>query len=161
MMLFFTVLCSTVAVPALFLWRLYFIRMGELVPGTNGLLSQFASDHYPARNYDRFPSTLAAVAPPRRFHSHNDYEHEVPLYEALSYGAGSVEADVWLVGDELLVRTHPIQEPSGPFADRAPQVGHTEDELDPAKTLTSLYLQPLMNLIQAANVTAQPGGGLE
>ena len=103
MMLFFTVFCSTIAVPALFLWRLYFIRMGELVPGTNGLLTQFASDHSPVRNYDRFPSTLAAVAPPRRFHSHNDYEHQVPLYEALSYGAGSVEADVWLVGDELLV----------------------------------------------------------
>ena len=28
---------------------------------------------------------------------------DVPLYTALSYGVGSVEADVWLSGGDLLV----------------------------------------------------------
>jgi hypothetical protein len=141
-MFIFTILCSTVAVPALFLWRLYFIRMGELVPGSNGLLYQFASQHAPSDTYDRVaPVSMAAVAPPRRFHAHNDYEHRVPLFEALSYGAGSIEADIWLVDGELLV-------------------GHTQDALTPEKTLSALYLQPLMNLIDAANTTARPGGGL-
>lgn len=160
-MFVFTVLCSTIAVPALFLWRLYFLRMGELVPGANGILYQFASQHAPRDNYDRVaPASMAGVARPRRFHAHNDYLHTVPLFDALSYGAGSVEADVWLVDGELLV--------SGVCVYRfiwglmaAPQVGHTRNALNPEKTLAALYLNPIMALIEAANTTARPGGGLQ
>lgn len=32
---------------------------------------------------------------------------EVPLLTALSYGVSSVEADLWLFGDDLLVRVIP------------------------------------------------------
>lgn len=28
--------------------------------------------------------------------AHNDYEREVPVFEALSYGVLSIESDVWL-----------------------------------------------------------------
>jgi hypothetical protein len=36
-------------------------------------------------------------------HSHNDYWRDVPFYSALSVGAFSVEADVWLLNDTLYV----------------------------------------------------------
>lgn len=36
-------------------------------------------------------------------HSHNDYWHDIPFYTALSYGAISIEADVWLVNGTLYV----------------------------------------------------------
>ncbi|MEY4613753.1 MAG: hypothetical protein RL179_1726, partial [Planctomycetota bacterium] len=37
------------------------------------------------------------------FHSHNDYVHSRPLVEALEQGFDSVEADVFLVKNDLLV----------------------------------------------------------
>ena len=39
----------------------------------------------------------------KAFHSHNDYWRDVPYYTALSYGAMSVEADVWLINGTLYV----------------------------------------------------------
>ena len=58
-------------------------------------------------------------------HAHNDYENGDPLVDALDAGLGSVEADVWAVDGELMV-------------------AHTRDEVDPARTLKSLYLEPLV-----------------
>ncbi|WP_330341417.1 phosphatidylinositol-specific phospholipase C/glycerophosphodiester phosphodiesterase family protein [Streptomyces sp. NBC_00557] len=66
-------------------------------------------------------------------HAHNDYEHPRPLSDALDHRFGSVEADIFLVGDQLLI-------------------GHDSSELDPSRTLESLYLDPL-----AARVRAQHG----
>lgn len=77
-------------------------------------------------------------APLRHAHAHNDYEHPHPLYDALSHGFGSVEADVWLVDGELLV-------------------AHEESDLDPARTLESLYLEPLRALIHANGGTVYRG----
>jgi hypothetical protein len=69
-------------------------------------------------------------APLRRAHAHNDYLHEHPLHEALSHGFTSVEADIFLVDGELLV-------------------AHEPAELDPARTLRSLYLDPLLARVRA------------
>ena len=65
-----------------------------------------------------------------RAHAHNDYEHPRPLFDALDHRFGSVEADIFLVGDQLLI-------------------GHTPDDLDPTRTLESLYLDPLARLVKA------------
>jgi hypothetical protein len=62
--------------------------------------------------------------PTPRGHAHNDYLHPRPLHDALDAGFQSVEADVFLVGGELLV-------------------GHTRRELRPERTLERLYLAPL------------------
>jgi Glycerophosphoryl diester phosphodiesterase family len=59
-----------------------------------------------------------------RAHAHNDYEHKRPLFDALEQGICSVEADIFLVNDQLLV-------------------GHTLRSLKPERTLESLYLVPL------------------
>ncbi|GGS75066.1 phosphatidylinositol-specific phospholipase C/glycerophosphodiester phosphodiesterase family protein [Streptomyces cinerochromogenes] len=66
-------------------------------------------------------------------HAHNDYEHPHPLFDALDHRFGSVEADIHLVGDQLLV-------------------AHDPADLDPSRTLESLYLDPL-----AARVRARHG----
>lgn len=66
-------------------------------------------------------------------HAHNDYEHPRPLSDALDHRFNSVEADIFLVGDQLLI-------------------GHDSSELDPSRTLESLYLDPL-----AARVRAERG----
>jgi hypothetical protein len=66
-------------------------------------------------------------------HAHNDYEHGDPLFDALDAGLTSVEVDVWAVDGELLV-------------------AHTRDEVDPTRTLASLYLDPL-----AQRFGARPG----
>jgi hypothetical protein len=65
-----------------------------------------------------------------RAHAHNDYEHPRPLFDALDHRFGSVEADIFLVGDQLLI-------------------GHTPDDLDPTRTLESLYLDPLARIVRA------------
>lgn len=63
-----------------------------------------------------------------RVHSHNDYLRNVPFWEALAAGAGSVEADVFLVGDSLYV-------------------AHTKEEIETLRTLETLYLQPLQKML--------------
>lgn len=72
-------------------------------------------------------ATLGVRAEPTplpRAHAHNDYEHARPLFDALDQGFGSVEADVHLVDGRLLV-------------------AHDRKAVDPARTLESLYLDPL------------------
>lgn len=66
-----------------------------------------------------------------RTHAHNDYEHKYPLFEALSYGFVSVEADIWLYSDddENLRVTH--------FSFKDPKT---------LPTLEELYLDPLRRL---------------
>ncbi|MFF5480386.1 phosphatidylinositol-specific phospholipase C/glycerophosphodiester phosphodiesterase family protein [Streptomyces sp. NPDC012935] len=65
-----------------------------------------------------------------RAHAHNDYEHPRPLLDALDHRFGSLEADIYLVGDQLLV-------------------AHDPEDLDPTRTLESLYLDPLAARVRA------------
>ncbi|MEU1127550.1 phosphatidylinositol-specific phospholipase C/glycerophosphodiester phosphodiesterase family protein [Streptomyces sp. NPDC005899] len=92
------------------------------------------------------PAQAATAAPVRRrgprplgqAHAHNDYLHPRPLLDALAHGFTSVEADVFLVDGELLV-------------------AHEPAALDPSRTLTSLYLDPLSELIRANHGTVYAG----
>ncbi|EFL42664.1 phosphatidylinositol-specific phospholipase C/glycerophosphodiester phosphodiesterase family protein [Streptomyces griseoflavus] len=65
-----------------------------------------------------------------RAHAHNDYEHPRPLLDALDHRFGSVEADIYLAGGQLLV-------------------AHDPEDLDPSRTLESLYLGPLAARVRA------------
>ncbi len=71
-------------------------------------------------------------------HSHNDYEHQRPLEDALSLGFTSVEADVYLVDGELLVAHYPFQ-------------------VDEERTLEGLYLAPLWERFRQHGDTVLPG----
>lgn len=72
-------------------------------------------------------------------HAHNDYEHERPLYDALSCGFRGIEADVHLVDGELLV-------------------AHDREDVRPERTLEALYLGPLHELAKRNGGKVYPDG---
>jgi hypothetical protein len=74
-------------------------------------------------------------------HAHNDYEHERPLLDAVSHGFTSVEADIYLVDGALLV-------------------AHDRKDVDPARTLERLYLEPLKGLGAGKKSIFREGGTL-
>ncbi|BGP54889.1 hypothetical protein JCM8202_003398 [Rhodotorula sphaerocarpa] len=86
----------------------------------------------PALNY---PSDLTRDIQPKNIHSHNDYWRKVPLFDAVSVGCRSVEADVHLVDNELLV-------------------GHSRVSLAHPRTLHGLYLDPIMEMLRMQNPEA-------
>lgn len=72
-------------------------------------------------------------------HSHNDYEHEHPLFDALKCNFKSIEADVYAVGDSLFV-------------------SHNFEDIKPGRTLRKLYLEPLKNQISKNNGSVYGNG---
>jgi len=71
-------------------------------------------------------------------HSHNDYEQKQPFWQAYNAGFGSIEADIFLVGEELFV-------------------AHTKSELATKKRkLDSLYLVPLLENIRKNKGSVYP-----
>jgi len=80
----------------------------------------------------RYPSQFTQGIIPKQIHSHNDYWREVPLLSAISLGVASVEADVWFINNTLYV-------------------GHEAAALTPDRTFDSLYVQPLLHILEAEN----------
>lgn len=81
------------------------------------------------------PPVSAATDPPPgppmpRAYAHNDYGNDRPLFDALEHGFTSVEVDVWLVDGRLLV-------------------GHDREALLSARTVETLYLDPLAARVRA------------
>lgn len=74
-----------------------------------------------------------------RAHSHNDYEHNRPLFDAMDCNFKSIEADVYTVGDSLYV-------------------AHDFDKIQPGRTLRELYLEPLKNQIIQNNGSVYGNG---
>lgn len=79
-----------------------------------------------------YPTDLTQGIIPKNLHSHNDYWRPLPFYSALSVGAISVEADVWLKNGTL-------------------HVGHEESALTKERTFDSLYIQPILSVLRAQN----------
>lgn len=99
-------------------------------------------------NYHSSPGGIADVSP-LPCHSHNDYWRKVPLFDAISYGCVSVEADIWL-SDSSDFPDRQISFDGGPpetVRSIELQVGHARDALTPDRTLDSLYLGPLFHLL--------------
>ncbi|KAM0543061.1 hypothetical protein ACHAPJ_012510 [Fusarium lateritium] len=67
-------------------------------------------------------------------HSHNDENRHIPLFEALGSGCVSVEADVHLKDDDLLV-------------------GHSATGLHKDNNLQSMYLDPIKRILEMQNPT--------
>ncbi|MCP2025435.1 alkaline phosphatase [Flavobacterium sp. HSC-32F16] len=70
-------------------------------------------------------------------HSHNDYASKLPFFGAYSNEAGVIEADVFLVNNELFV-------------------AHTSKEIAQHNTLKSLYLEPLSSKLKNLGSKAYP-----
>lgn len=110
----------------------------------------FFSDAWPVIQWLRNDSghldlQALSTVQPIPCHSHNDYLRPNPLSTALLSGCSSVEADVWLSEDQELL------------------VGHTERSLSRNRTLSSLYIQPLVELLSRqmdqSNVLQRHDGG--
>ncbi|KAJ3568799.1 hypothetical protein NP233_g5478 [Leucocoprinus birnbaumii] len=80
----------------------------------------------------QYPTQLTQNLVPKPIHSHNDYWRDVPLLTAVSLGVASVEADVWLVNGQLFV-------------------GHEPAALAKQRTFDSLYIQPLVDMLDQQN----------
>jgi alkaline phosphatase len=64
--------------------------------------------------------------------AHNDYLKAKPFFNAFELKVAYIEADIFLENGQLLV-------------------AHTRQEIDPSKTLESMYLQPLSQKVKDAN----------
>lgn len=80
---------------------------------------------------------IADILSQKGVHSHNDYWRDVPFYSALSVGAVSIEADVWLYNETLYV-------------------GHEQGALTTSRTFQSLYLDPILDTLHRQNPTKSP-----
>lgn len=78
-------------------------------------------------------SHASKIATPIPCHSHNDYERKHPLFDALSAGCTSVEADIWSLPKSTEL-----------------YVGHRKNSLSDDRTLKKLYLSPLEDLLDVA-----------
>lgn len=79
-----------------------------------------------------YPTDFLKDVVPIPCHSHNDYWRKVPLFSALHAGCIGTEADVWLRKDDLYV-------------------GHDRTSLRKSRTFRSLYVDPLVKILEAAN----------
>ncbi|KAB2573656.1 hypothetical protein BFW01_g10174 [Lasiodiplodia theobromae] len=106
-------------------------------------------DAVPLITYSSYSESNNDIAP-LPCHSHNDYWRKVPLFEALSYGCASVEADIYLSDEPIHDGIKNIDL----------YVGHERSALDPDRTLTSLYLAPLFRILyeQTSPVNDAPQG---
>ncbi|WP_405380775.1 alkaline phosphatase [Maribacter sp. LLG6340-A2] len=86
-----------------------------------------------------FTGCFIAIAQNPKVHSHNDYKQPLPFYGAFAAGVHSLEVDIFLVDNTLMV-------------------AHEVNEVTPLATLERLYLQPLVEMEergQLANRTLQ------
>lgn len=74
-----------------------------------------------AQNYLKYTTANA--------HSHNDYLQKIPFWQAYYSSFGSIEVDIFSVNNQILV-------------------AHTENELNPEKTLENLYLNHISKQIK-------------
>ncbi|KAI2608616.1 uncharacterized protein GGS25DRAFT_284966 [Hypoxylon fragiforme] len=81
-----------------------------------------------------YPTDFLRDVVPIRCHSHNDYWRKVPLFSALHAGCIGVEADVWLFDDDPKL-----------------YVGHDTAALTTNRSFESLYINPLVDLLNRTN----------
>lgn len=83
-----------------------------------------------------WPTDFTRDITPVRCHSHNDYWRRAPFYSAITAGCISVEADVWLFDEELYV-------------------GHSTGSLTRNRTLKSLYIDPILEVLEKQNTITE------
>lgn len=115
--------------------------LGSILGLLTGMLSFKKSDAFwpdwdkpgnAGESVAHYPTDFTRGILPVPCHSHNDYWRRIPLFDAIHYGCSSVEADVWLLGDELFV-------------------GHDLSSLTHNRTFRSLYINPLLEILDRQN----------
>ena len=81
-------------------------------------------------------SSLAVLAQsPLQIHSHNDYEQDYPFWKAYVHEAASIEIDIFLKNNQLLV-------------------AHSEEEINPELNIQRLYLDPISQLVRKSELNS-------
>lgn len=112
---------------------------------TNGDLSRWGTLGSGTENLAWYPTNFLQDVTPKPIHSHNDYWRKVPLFTALQQGCMSVEADVWLFDT--------------PEKNNTLYVGHDRAALQPGRTFQSLYIQPIVEILERQNPRTELYGG--
>lgn len=89
-----------------------------------------------------YPTDFTRDVLPIPCHSHNDYWRKVPLFSALRVGCTGVESDVWLFDNDLYV-------------------GHNTASLTRNRTFQTLYIDPLVKILQDQNPSTDFYNGSE
>ena len=116
----------------------YIIHLRRLIPQSDiqKTIASWGLSNYPTQLVKTLPADFSRDIEPIPCHSHNDYWRHVPLYDALAAGCTSVEADVWLFGNDLFV-------------------GHSQKSLTKERTLESLYIDPIVSILSNQNAPNQ------
>lgn len=113
--------------------NLAFLALGVFILQEPDWMPHWGEPGHVGEGLKHYPTDFTRDIVPVPAHSHNDYWRRIPFYEAIHYGLTSVEADVWLQEDgELLV-------------------GHDEASLTRNRTLRSLYVNPIKELLDCQN----------
>ncbi|KAJ8521414.1 hypothetical protein ONZ45_g1844 [Pleurotus djamor] len=104
----------------------------QLVFGKPGINARIQGLEDSNATFLQYPTQITQGIMPKPIHSHNDYWRDVPLLSAISFGVASVEADVFFINGTLFV-------------------GHEEAALTPDRTFSSLYVQPLLEILRQTN----------
>ena len=110
------------------------IHLRRLIPRNDiqRIVASWGAPGSPTQEDAHYPTDFSRDITPIPCHSHNDYWRKVPLYDALATGCMGVEADIWLTDNDLLV-------------------GHSAGSLTSARTLQSLYIDPLISILAHQN----------
>ena len=118
-----------------------------LPDGIHRIVESWGRPGHVGSGLSSWPTDFSRDIIPLPCHSHNDYWRRVPLFSAIEVGCIGVEADIWLFEEELFV-------------------GHSVASLTRNRTLDSLYINPLLEILSKQNPkstmlpdhTSQPHG---
>ena len=118
-----------------------------LPDGIHRIVQSWGRPEHISAGLSSWPTDFSRDIIPLPCHSHNDYWRRVPLFSAIEAGCVGVEADIWLFEEELFV-------------------GHSVASLTRNRTLDSLYVSPLVEILSKQNPrstilpddTSQPHG---
>jgi hypothetical protein len=96
------------------------------------IVDHFGDPSKSSKGLLHWPTDFSRDIQPVPCHSHNDYWRKAPLLSALQAGCIGVEADVWLVEDDLYV-------------------GHSTSSLTSNRTFKNLYVNPLLDILAKQN----------
>ncbi|KAL8791610.1 MAG: hypothetical protein Q9195_005815 [Heterodermia aff. obscurata] len=129
----------------------YIIHLRRQIPHNDidRIVASWGKPGTSTQDESTYPTSFSRDINPIPCHSHNDYWRRVPLYDALAAGCTGVEADVWLTGTGDLL------------------VGHSQSSLAASRSLESLYIDPLVSILNrqnpsmssTPNVNTSAGGG--
>ncbi|KAI4290471.1 MAG: hypothetical protein L6R35_000254 [Caloplaca aegaea] len=104
--------------------------------GIHNIINKWGQLGHAGQGLSSWPTDFSRAILPIPCHSHNDYWRRVPLYSAIEAGCISVEADIWLFDGQLYI-------------------GHSLASLTPNRTLASLYVDPLVKILENQNPTTR------